>query len=112
MGKSLIDFDVALIFFLEQIILFITFVISTFTGSCFQDDGNRKDSLMGDANRNWEQRCLSTAGQTALDDWLKAQENLLYCVLANFDSKKIETEIEQKRETGEDLSPVFKKYCG
>jgi len=67
---------------------------------------------MGDANRNWEQRCLSTAGQAALDDWLKAQENLLYCVLANFDSKKIETEIEQKRETGEDLSPVFKKYCG
>ena len=84
------------------------------SGSCFQDDGNRKDVFheIGDANQNWEQRCLNTAGQTALDDWLKAQENLLYCVLANFDSKKIENEIEQKRETGEDLSPVFKKYCG
>ena len=102
-----------MIFFLEHIIsLVINSIMSTFPGSCFQDDGNRKDGLMGDANRNWEQRCLSTAGQAALDDWLKAQENLLYCVLANFDSKKIETEIEQKRETGEDLSPVFKKYCG
>jgi len=83
-------------------------------GSCFQDDGNHKDIFneMDDPHKNWEQRCLNTAGQTALDDWLKAQENLLYCVLANFDSKKIENEIEQKRETGEDLSPVFEKYCG
>ena len=67
---------------------------------------------MDDPNKNWEQRCLNTAGQSALDDWLKAQENLLFCVLTNFDSRKIESEIEQKRETGKGLSPVFKKYCG
>jgi len=83
-------------------------------GSCFQDDGNHKDVFGGNSKlyENWEQRCLNTAGQAALDDWLKAQESLLFCVLTNFDSRKIESEIEQKRETGEGLSPVFKKYCG
>ena len=59
---------------------------------------------------NWEERCLKIGGQRALDDWLKSQEDLVYCVLQNFDKDAIKQEVEAKKETG-DLDLVFKKYC-
>ena len=56
-------------------------------------------------------RCAKTGGQKALDNWLKAQENLLWCVMQNFHVLSIKDEIEAKKATG-DLDLVFKKYCG
>ena len=56
-------------------------------------------------------RCAKTGGQKALDNWLKAQENLLWCVMQNFHVLSIKDEIETKKATG-DLDLVFKKYCG
>ena len=46
-----------------------------------------------------------------MDEWLEAQENLVYCVMQNFDTTRIQNEIEEKKKTG-DLDVVFKKYCG
>ena len=59
----------------------------------------------------WEQKCLKVGGQKALDDWLEAQENLIFCVMENFEVATIQSEIEAKRRHG-DLDEVFKKYCG
>jgi len=59
----------------------------------------------------WEDRCLRVGGQEALDQWLAAQENLVYCVMQNFNINSIQNEIEEKKRTG-DLDLVFKKYCG
>jgi hypothetical protein len=56
-------------------------------------------------------RCLKVGGQKVLDDWLKAQEDLIYCVMQNFDLMGIQEEITVKKKTG-DLDLVFKKYCG
>lgn len=59
----------------------------------------------------WEDRCLNVGGQEALDQWLKYQEALVWCVMQNFESGEIEREIRAKEKTG-DLDLVFKKYCG
>lgn len=59
----------------------------------------------------WEDRCLRVGGQEALDRWLKAQEDLVYCVMQNFDLASIQSEVERAKATG-DLDLVFKKYCG
>ena len=59
----------------------------------------------------WEDKCLKIGGQTALDNWLKEQENLIHCAMVNFNVLEIGDEIEAKKETGE-LDLVFKKYCG
>ena len=56
-------------------------------------------------------RCLKYGGQKALDNWLAAQEDLIYCVMMNFDVINIKDEIEAKKATG-NLDIVFKKYCG
>jgi len=56
-------------------------------------------------------RCLKVGGQKALDDWLTAQEDLMFCVIQNFEVTSIQSEIEAKKSTG-DLDLVFKKYCG
>ena len=56
-------------------------------------------------------RCFKVGGQVALDNWLKAQEDLLWCVMQNFHVLSIKDEIEAKKATG-DLDLVFKKYCG
>ena len=50
-------------------------------------------------------------GQQVLDDWLKAQENLIFGVMQNFDLMQIQEEINAKKKSG-DLDLVFKKYCG
>ena len=55
-------------------------------------------------------RCLSIGGEGVLDEWLIAQENLFFCVLQNFDTNKIQREVQEKMKTG-DLNVVFKKYC-
>merc|ERR1719270_2440559 len=59
----------------------------------------------------FEDRCLKVGGQEALDQWLKSQEDLVYCVMKNFDVNSIQSEVEAKEKTG-DLDLVFKKYCG
>ena len=56
-------------------------------------------------------RCLQVGGQQVLDDWLKAQENLIFGVMQNFDLMQIQEEINAKKKSG-DLDLVFKKYCG
>ncbi len=53
---------------------------------------------------------MKIGGQDALDRWVRAQEELVYCVLQNFDMDTIKQEVEDKKETG-DLDLVFKKYC-
>ena len=59
----------------------------------------------------WEDRCLKVGGHQALDQWLKAQEHLVFCVMNNFNVDEIKREVEAKKKTG-DLDLVFKKYCG
>ena len=49
-------------------------------------------------------------GQVALDNWLAAQENLIFCVMQNFPVQEIKDKIEIKKQTG-DLDLVFKEYC-
>lgn len=75
------------------------------------DKEDRVNSRIDEGFQKWEDRCLEVGGQSALDDWLKAQEDLVYCVMENFDVEEIQNEIELKKETG-DLDLVFKKYCG
>lgn len=75
---------------------------------------DRKDRIHDNLDaglEKWEDRCLKVGGQKALDGWLKAQEDLVYCVMQNFDVNEIKNEIEIKKQTG-DLDLVFKKYCG
>jgi uncharacterized protein (DUF1919 family) len=56
-------------------------------------------------------RCSQIGGKQVLDDWLKAQENLIFAVMQNFDLVEIQGEINAKKKSG-DLDLVFKKYCG
>jgi len=105
-------------------------------GSIFEDDGTPSDDeLFGneddwlsedfkDMDQNerihdkidqgfdlWEDKCRKIGGEQALDDWLKAQEELIHCAMVNFNYLTIQDEIALKMETGE-LDLVFKKYCG
>lgn len=78
------------------------------------EDMNRDDRIYSELDAGfdkWEDRCLHVGGQKALDQWLRAQENLVYCVMQNFDINSIQSEVEAKKKTG-DLDLVFKKYCG
>ena len=56
-------------------------------------------------------RCVKYGGQKALDNWLKAQEDIIWCVMENFDVTNIKDEIEREKSKG-NLDGVFKKYCG
>ena len=96
-----------------------------FSDDFFEDDDDffnenefeemeRQDRLYNNLDAGfdkWEDRCLRVGGQEALDEWLEAQENLVYCVMQNFNINSIQNEIEEKKRTG-DLDLVFKKYCG
>lgn len=78
------------------------------------EEMDRKDRLHDNIDaglEKWEDRCLKVGGQEALDRWLRSQEELVYCVMQNFDVTQIKNEIETKKQTG-DLDLVFKKYCG
>ena len=78
------------------------------------EEMERQDRLYNNLDAGfdkWEDRCLRVGGQEALDEWLEAQENLVYCVMQNFNINSIQNEIEEKKRTG-DLDLVFKKYCG
>ena len=44
-------------------------------------------------------------------DYLAEKEELLYCIMEQFDIDEIQQEIEEKKKQG-DLDEVFKKYCG
>ena len=46
-----------------------------------------------------------------LADYLAEQENLVYCIMQQFDIDELQQEIEEKKKQG-DLDEVFKKYCG
>ena len=84
-----------------------------FMGEDFEDM-DRQDRLHNNLEAGfdkWEDRCLRVGGKEALDQWLAAQENLVYCVMQNFNINSIQNEIEEKKRTG-DLDLVFKKYCG
>lgn len=74
------------------------------------DQEDRVFDQLDEGLENWEQRCKRTGGQEALDNFLKAQEDLVFCVMQNFPVDKIQREIEQKKSTG-DLDILFKKYC-
>jgi len=70
----------------------------------------KSDKLLKRGFRNWEERCLLTGGEQVLDDYLYEQENLIYCILKQFDLEELQTEMASKKKTG-DLDLVFKKYC-
>jgi len=75
------------------------------------DEDERIHSELEAGFVKWEDRCLRIGGQEALDQWLKSQEDLVYCVMQNFDISSIQSEVAAKEKTG-DLDLVFKKYCG
>ena len=56
-------------------------------------------------------RCLENGGKQVLADYLAEQENLVYCIMQQFDIDELQQEIEEKKKQG-DLDEVFKKYCG
>jgi len=99
--------------------------MNDFFGNTDDDDdgdffGNDLDRLEKDEKMHetidqgfelWEEKCFKTGGQEALDSWLKAQEDLIYCAMQNFNVINIQDEIAAKKATGE-LDVVFKKYCG
>lgn len=45
-----------------------------------------------------------------LDNYLIEQEQLVYCVMEQFDLDQLQAEIEEKQKVG-DLDEVFQKYC-
>ena len=45
-----------------------------------------------------------------LDDYLREQEQLVYCAMEQFDLDELQQEIEEKQKVG-DLDEVFQKYC-
>ena len=82
-------------------------------GSNFDDmeTDERIYNKVDEGFEKWEERCLKVGGDEALNQWLEAQEHLVYCVMENFNVDEIKREIEAKKKTG-DLDLVFKKYCG
>lgn len=46
-----------------------------------------------------------------MEDYLAEQEQLVYCIMEQFDMDQLQHEIEEKKKIG-DLDEVFKKYCG
>lgn len=87
-----------------------------FTVLAYEDSGKKgqgsekSDKLLKRGFKNWEERCLLTGGEQVLDDYLFEQENLIYCMLKQFDLEELQTEMSAKKKTG-DLDLVFKKYC-
>ena len=45
-----------------------------------------------------------------LDNYLREQEQLVYCAMEQFDLDELQQEIEEKQKVG-DLDEVFQKYC-
>jgi len=78
------------------------------------DKMEREDKFhnkLEDGFKNWEERCLENGGKQVLADYLAEQEELVYCIMEQFDIDEIQQEIEEKKKQG-DLDEVFKKYCG
>ena len=46
-----------------------------------------------------------------LKEYLAEQEQLVFCIMNQFDIDQLQEEIEEKKKIG-DLDEVFKKYCG
>ncbi|TRY75489.1 hypothetical protein TCAL_14557 [Tigriopus californicus] len=89
----------------------------------FDDDSNDMFDQMEKEDRfhealdegfdTWEERCLKVGGQAVLDDWLQAQEHLVYCVMINFDLTKIQRQIDMTdKKRNLNLDVVFKEHCG
>jgi len=75
-----------------------------------EKSGQFRNRLVG-GFRNWEERCLENSGKEVLEDYLAEQEQLVYCIMEQFDMVELHEEIEDKKKHG-DLDEVFKKYCG
>jgi len=72
---------------------------------------DRFHNKLEDGFKNWEERCLENGGKKVLDEYLKEQEQLVYCIMQQFELEELQSEIEEKKKQG-DLDEVFKKYCG
>jgi len=72
---------------------------------------DRFHNKLEDGFKNWEERCLENGGKEVLDNYLSQQEQLVYCIMEQFDIDELNHEIEEKKKHG-DLDEVFKKYCG
>jgi len=87
-----------------------------FLGEDFNDEVDQMQKndefhdKLEDGFKNWEERCLEVAGESVLDAYLKEQEQLVYCVLQQFDLDQLQEEIEEKEKVG-DLDEVFAGYC-
>lgn len=73
-------------------------------------NSEKSDKLLRRGFKNWEERCLVNGGEQVLADYLSEQENLVYCMMEQFDVEEIQYEVETNKETGK-LDEVFKKYC-
>eukprot|EP00092_Neocalanus_flemingeri_P008139 GFUD01008779.1.p1 GENE.GFUD01008779.1~~GFUD01008779.1.p1 ORF type:complete len:296 (-),score=89.30 GFUD01008779.1:1195-2082(-) len=75
------------------------------------DKNDQFHNQLEDGFKNWEERCLANGGKKVLEDYLAEQEQLVYCIMEQFDMDELQQEIEEKKKVG-DLDEVFKKYCG
>lgn len=77
-----------------------------------ENSGNseKSDKLLRRGFKNWEERCLAHGGRAVLEQYLTEQEDLIYCLMQQFDLQEINSEIERNKKSG-DLDDVLKKYC-
>lgn len=81
-------------------------------GKSLEKSGNSEKSgkVLRRGFKNWEERCLVNGGRTVLDEYLAEQENLVLCMMEQFDLKEILSEVGRKRKSSE-LDSVLHKYC-
>lgn len=102
----------------DVLLLLLCSSLPVSSGDFFDDDDMKDFDEMSKNDQppdhglrqNWEERCLEVGGQSVLDRYVNEQEQLLYCVMEQFDFAEIQEEIEEKKKVG-DLDEVFKKYC-
>jgi len=73
-------------------------------------NSEKSQKLLKRGFKNFPERCLANGGEEVLNEYLVEQENLIYCMMTQFDLEEMQGEIETKRKTS-DLDLVFKKYC-
>jgi len=96
-------------------VVLVCYVCSVSSGDFFDDadlkdfGGMSKNGRQG-LSQNWEERCREVGGKEVLDNYVAEQEQLLFCVMEQFNVVQIQREVEEKKKVGE-LDEVFKKYC-
>eukprot|EP00096_Caligus_rogercresseyi_P012891 TRINITY_DN555_c1_g1_i1.p1 TRINITY_DN555_c1_g1~~TRINITY_DN555_c1_g1_i1.p1 ORF type:complete len:287 (+),score=85.81 TRINITY_DN555_c1_g1_i1:298-1158(+) len=105
---------------LEQ--LFLSFILLALSptvqpyGRSLRDDDLKQHPE--DDFINWEERCVRKGGKLLLNAWLSSQEELVYCVMQNFDFEEIQCALEQRTSQGgkgglkRESLEVLVKYCG